>query len=1539
MNSHHRPDNPFPGLRSFTQEEDHLFFGREAQTMELLQTLGAQRFVAVVGSSGSGKSSLVRCGLLSHLLGGKMLQAGTVWEVAVTHPGAAPMSHLADSMLESELYDETEEDAKARLLATLNRSHSGLVEAIRQARLGENVNFLLVVDQFEEIFRFNQGGGAQREAASEFVSMLLHSAAQKEVPIYIVLTMRSDFIGDCAQFEELAEAVNRGEYLIPRMNREQFKQSIEGPIRVAGGSVTPRLLQRVLNDLGDQADQLPCLQHALMRTWDHWKRRSKDIGISEINEPEADSLASNIPSTKAADIPQSQIANRKSEIAPRSLDLDDYNAIGRMQTALSRHADEIYESLGSDRARQLCAAMFKAITVRESENRGIRRPLRMDRLAEIVDVPAAEFTPIIEAYRQLGVTFLMPPPSVPLEDSTVIDISHESLMRVWVRLREWVEEEAQSVGIFHRLAESAQLEEVGKAGLYRDPELGIALAWRDEANPNAAWADQYGGGFDRAMAYLERSRVEAEREEQEREAARQRELEQAKAIAENQRLRAEEKSRSARRMRWLMRLAMAVAVVAVIASFYAVRASRYADKQRAAALDAEAKVGRELYVADMNRAGQAYAEGSFNELNELLNRHIQKEGKAEASDLRGPEWYFWHQASRRERATMVSPGGHFNELIVAPDQKTVATVCWPGNVALFDVASRNLVRQLPVNGSDYKGAMPAVAYSPDGRTLVVSGPDPSNLRRWDTRTWQPLSPDLTFPEGATNQIGAGRSFINRLAYSPDGFLLAAGAGDGRVALWDSRTWQVVKVLEVSNENPGANNVWELAFSPDGSQLAAAVGMQDGPFTSSDTGALEIWNVARLEPVFRRPSKSPLTTLAYSPDGHRLITGEKSGAVNLWEMNPLPSSAPEQLYKARAIVLRVRFSPSGRYFAASTAEGNAILVGELEPSPRMVSRLKGHSKPSRMEFVGDDFTVWSADQEHFLKVWDVRESGVAPEIAGSERGAGTCYLAGGHLAWRSPPAEDSFARAQLKDFLGRERAGIPSPIRLYDVATGREMPPWQEGARFAIHAASPDGRFLAAQREDGRIQHWDAGNGELLGTSDRPASKGDHVTTLLTVSDDGNQVAWVEIDSGEDWNLRGFKSHGLQLWSPTTGRRVRLAGTDFAGNTYAVALSHDGSLLAISGHTGTQFQVMLWDIAPEQPILLETVPVAPVFSMAFSPDGTRLACGQWNSEIHLIDPRTGKQLVLPLLGHADSVVSVAFSPDGKTLFSGSYDRTLRLWDASTGVRRATLPSLENTIATRFIIEPEGRWMVSKLLDQAARLWRLDDAIDLKRDEMFWWEEGASAGRRGDFARAREVARQAVQQAPDQAIGGPWIALAALSVHEGDLEGFRKVRRDMLARYGDKPYRIPAVFTALACTMLPAAPSELETGRKLAEMVAADGDFNSRIDNWNGACLTLAEFRQGNYAVAAEKAEKYLAIEFGVPTPENDIAVVLAQAMSQHQLQNQDAALAALTKARELMADLDEQYPGSADHPSQPLWWEWLLDKALMAEAEALIEGKP
>ena len=180
---------------------------------------------------------------------------------------------LTDALLSADLYDREQEHARENLLATLSRSHFGLVEAVKQADLAEGTNFLLVVDQFEEIFRFHEAGQMQQEAANEFVSLLLEAAAQKEVPVYVVLTMRSDFIGECGQFEGLAEMVNRSEFLIPRLNREQYKRVIEWPIKVAGGQIAPRLLQRLLNDLGQQADQLPCLQHALMRTWNVWAEK------------------------------------------------------------------------------------------------------------------------------------------------------------------------------------------------------------------------------------------------------------------------------------------------------------------------------------------------------------------------------------------------------------------------------------------------------------------------------------------------------------------------------------------------------------------------------------------------------------------------------------------------------------------------------------------------------------------------------------------------------------------------------------------------------------------------------------------------------------------------------------------------------------------------------------------------------------------------------------------------------------------------------------------------------------------------------------------------------------------------------------------------------------------------------------------------------------------------------------------------------------------------------------------------------------------
>ena len=204
------PMNPFPGLRPFGIEESHLFFGREGQSEEVLRHLSENRFVAVIGASGSGKSSLMYCGLVPILHGGFITDAGSHWKIITTRPGNNPIENMAVSIA------GTGKDVNISS-AILRRSSVGLTEALRQFVYDGNSNILLMVDQFEELFRFKK---SRRDAVSfneseAYVKLLVEAVRQSEVPVYMVLTMRSDFIGDCSQFQELTSLINESNYLIP----------------------------------------------------------------------------------------------------------------------------------------------------------------------------------------------------------------------------------------------------------------------------------------------------------------------------------------------------------------------------------------------------------------------------------------------------------------------------------------------------------------------------------------------------------------------------------------------------------------------------------------------------------------------------------------------------------------------------------------------------------------------------------------------------------------------------------------------------------------------------------------------------------------------------------------------------------------------------------------------------------------------------------------------------------------------------------------------------------------------------------------------------------------------------------------------------------------------------------------------------------------------------------------------------------------------------------------------------------------------------
>ena len=465
MNQNLAGQNPFVGLRPFESADSLYYFGRRQQTRALLQQLNANRFVAVVGSSGSGKSSLVRAGLIPNLEAGFLVQDRDLWKIAIFKPGGSPLRNLAAAMLSVTGAPGTTESVNG-LLETIRRQGSQAL--VRQARTpldSSEANLLVVVDQFEELFRFQQVRTTHvREEAAEFVSMLLNLAAQKEIPVYVVLTMRSDFLGECDAFQGLPEAMNASQYLVPRLTRQQRREAILGPIRLAGADITPRLTDRLLNESLDTRDDLPVLQHVLMQTWTMWAKDGQG-----------------------------------------PIDLEHYEKSGTIQHALSLHADEALAGL-SDERLAIAKRMFQALTETDASNRRIRRPAN---LQEIVAVcgrkEAAEAVmSLIARFNADHRNFLVVSPGA-TEDNPLLDISHESLIRQWKTLAAWVDEEAESARVYKRLAESAKLHAGGKAGYYRDADLQVALDWQRQQQPNAEWAGRYHPEFELAAGFLKQS--------------------------------------------------------------------------------------------------------------------------------------------------------------------------------------------------------------------------------------------------------------------------------------------------------------------------------------------------------------------------------------------------------------------------------------------------------------------------------------------------------------------------------------------------------------------------------------------------------------------------------------------------------------------------------------------------------------------------------------------------------------------------------------------------------------------------------------------------------------------------------------------------------------------------------------------------------------------------------------------------------------------------------------------------------------------------
>jgi energy-coupling factor transporter ATP-binding protein EcfA2 len=322
--------------------------------------LGSRHFLAVVGSSGCGKSSLIKTGLIAGLEAGYLATAGTHWRIVEIRPGNQPFKALAAKLFH-ELHDVLSSDyTPDTLQQTLRQGSLALHELLAEHPLPNNAQLLIICDQFEEIFRYAKQSSAAE--AQNFVSLLL--ASSKPYPLsttklshsmYVVITMRSDFLGDCTQFSGLAEAINQALYLTPCLDSDQLRAAIEEPAFLFDGEIEPALVTQLLEDVHSNRDRLPLLQHLLMRLWD--------------------------------------LANNQNPV----LTLSNYDAIGGLTNALSSHADEIYNSL-SDEQKHIAEIIFRSLTERTDAQPDTRRPTPLVQITELTGVSDSEVIAVIDVY-------------------------------------------------------------------------------------------------------------------------------------------------------------------------------------------------------------------------------------------------------------------------------------------------------------------------------------------------------------------------------------------------------------------------------------------------------------------------------------------------------------------------------------------------------------------------------------------------------------------------------------------------------------------------------------------------------------------------------------------------------------------------------------------------------------------------------------------------------------------------------------------------------------------------------------------------------------------------------------------------------------------------------------------------------------------------------------------------------------------------------------------------------------------------------------
>jgi WD40 repeat protein len=1254
-----RVASPYRGLRPFEEKDAPLFFGRDGDVQRPIELLKETSFLAVLGPSGSGKSSLVRAGLVPALRAGR-LPGRDVSDIVVLKPGADPITALAAQVTRllgrpadiGDVVDRMQADARTLQLLT--------------ALLGDadgSTRMVWVVDQFEEAFTLCR----DEQERTAFIGNLLAAGSAVDGRAIVVVTMRADFYPRVASYPDLARAVGAHQYLVSPPDRSGLREAIEIPADLAGGRFEDGLVETILGDVGSEPGALPLLEHALFELWERCTGQLLTLSV--------------------------------------------YREVGGVEGAIAARAEAVYANLAPRDQEVLRRTMLRLTQLGEGTE-DTRRRVAFAELESTED-DAGEVDRVVGATvdaRLLTITGTA-------AGERWLEVSHEALIRAWPRLREWLDEDRAGLRLHRRLTEAAaewQRLARDEGALYRGARLIESREWAAQ-NPNTLNPLE--------MAFLETGAKLTEREREEAERQRERELEEARRTAEAERRSARlSRVITAVVLAGLVVTAILAAFAllqrsdALSQKQSAVRQEQIALAHELAAvsgtkLENDPRLAVLLAIEAAKRAQTTDVRSALEQavLAARLRGVIQLGGRSSVQiSAAGRRILSQTLAGVAGKTTAdvwdVATGKRLSQNDVPPNADSdMAFADHAQDLVMLDVHHHELVVDAatgaPIPGAVSVDWSPGGSWSPRGDRVLALDPGTQQL---DLRTsegtvirrlgslsgfygnsnyasWSRDGRDVALDDSGTVVVYDGQSgrvlkrlpgpFAQSVSFAPSDRLLVIESR--HVAVWNTNGWRLVRRV------PGGNGIWSAASDAAGSRVAIPNGGR-----TYTVGIYELRTGQRVTTLVG-DANHPLS-VTMSPDGQMVAVGESDGEVSVWDV---PSGTLTARFPADTQgVLGLHFSaahpaalvtsgtdpvvrvwdaslgapvldieqPSADLLGAVSSDGRVIVLGgrgvvehDLGRSRDVTLQYRG-GPPVEAAFSPDGRRAIVAAADGTAQVWNALTGHAAGRIAGS--------------APLNSVALSNAGVAMTMDDRG--------DVRTWDAATGHIV------ATLGLVLITDPPRFVADGRLVALVRPQ---KGSKRGCNSATASLVDPRTGDVSLGIGASEatgegvavpMVWVAPD-GSAYTSRGIPAGHhvcratLVGWSPSGSPINPAAASPASGRPDAISFSADGLAGGWASYSGKLYgDAMLWDASAGKQVRLLKGPEQTLTATAFSSDGKLFAAASDDQTAWIWRVANG-HVVSTLRGHTGTVNDVAFTPDAQFVATAGQDGTVRVWRTATG----------------------------------------------------------------------------------------------------------------------------------------------------------------------------------------------------------------------------------------------------------------------------------